>query len=145
MAEVIIANTIMGFLCYLLFYPMYGEGKFWDYTKWVIPTIIGYYIYYFGAVMGYSMRVPSTHLWYPYGFAGMPSYGMGTVGVKWWNHIDILVSSIMSTLFTNPIFTILFYLSIVYLVIRMQKGKRIIWNYFLVIFAELVMIFTTSW
>ena len=147
MVEVIYSNLIMGVIIFFLFYPAYRKlcNGFWDYTKVAIGTLIIYYIFYFGAVMGWMMETPSNHLWYPYGFGGMPAYGIGYIGVRWWNHIDIMTHAITQTLFANPIFTTLFYLSIYWLYVRYGKGKRIFLNYVLIIVAETTMIFLTEW
>lgn len=147
MAEVVISNLIIGIFCFFLFYFPYKNlcSGFWDYTKVVIPMLVIYYIFYFGAVMGMSINIPSTHLWYPYSFGGMPAYPFGYVGVKWWNHIDTMHHAFLTTLLTNPIFTALFYLSILWLLIRYKNGKRIWWNYPIIILAELTMIFLTEW
>ena len=147
MAEIIYSNLIMGVILFFGFYPIYKKlcNGFWDYTKVTAGFLVIYYIFYFGAVMGWRTGVPSNHLWMPYILGGMPSYSVGYIGVRWWNHIDIMTHAITQTLFANPLFTILFYLSIYWLYVRYKKGKKILVNYILIIVAEMTMIFLTEW
>jgi len=147
MAEIIYSNLIMGTILFFGFYPVYRKlcNGFWDYAKVAAGTFTVYYIFYFGAVMGFMIEVPSNHLWYPYSFGGMPAYGIGFIGVKWWNHIDLMIGAFIRTLYTNPLFTILFYLSIFWFALRYKKGKKILVNYILIIVAEMTMIFLTEW
>lgn len=147
MEEVIGANLTIAVIAFFLFYFPYKKlcNGFWDYTKVMLSVLLFYYIFYLGIVMGFMLGTPSNHLWYPYSFGGMPAYGIGYIGVRWWNHIDMLMNGSIKMLYSNPLFTTMFCLSFFFLVRRWVYGKKIVWNYTLAILMEVTMIFTTEW
>ena len=147
MGEIITVNSTVGALCFFILYPIYKKlcNGFWDYTKVVVPIMILYYILYFGCVMAISVDVPTNHLWCPYVFGGMPAYGVGFIGIRWWNHIDIFVNSLRTVLDMNPISALLLFGSIYWLYQRAKNHKKILWNYFLIVLSELMVIFLTTW
>lgn len=147
MEEVIGANLTIAVVAFFLLYFPYRElcNGVKNYAKIMLSVMLFYYIFYFGTVMGFATGTPATHLWYPYSFGGMPSYALGGVGVKWWNHVDVLLGGLIRLLFYNPIFTAVFSISLYFLVKRWLHGKKIVWSYILTILAEVTTIFTTEW
>jgi len=75
----------------------------------------------------------------------MPAYGVGFIGIRWWNHIDIFVNSLRTVLDMNPISALLLFGSIYWLYQRAKNHKKILWNYFLIVLSELMVIFLTTW
>lgn len=144
--EIIILNMIMAFICFWLYYFIYRKDfTLAAYAKITIPTFIIYYIFYFGAVASWMYYWRTEVLWFPYIFGGMPAHSIGGIGVKWFNHITVFVGAVRNLLFNNPIGVLLFSLTIYWFIIRWRDGKKVIANYFLIVFAELSMIITTTW
>jgi len=142
--EIIISNLAIGTFSFFLFFFL-NKNKvsgFWDYTKFVLPIFIAYYIFYFGGVFLDLQFYRTELLWNPYTFAGMPSFA---AGVKWYNHIQILINVFTKAFLTNPIFTALFIISIYWIFLRIKNGKKLLLNYFFLLFTEFLMLLLTDW
>lgn len=75
-------------------------------------------------------------LWNPYVFCGMPAYATGIAGYKWFDLVYVFISTTKICLFYNPLGTLLFIGSILWLNYR---GTTLV--YLLVIFLEIIMLY----
>ena len=118
------------------------DWRFWRDSFFACLLLV---VYNVGSLSGMLYFYKIDKLWFPYTFGGMPSFAIGAVGVKWYNQIWLFISATTTMMFGNPIMFALFVGVLWWMILRHRNRKKVWMNYLLVLFIELIMIFTTGW